>query len=489
MSREFPSKCAPTASSNCRDLVRKTWVNHSWSLGILIFLGVVYSLMLILCARGDLWLDEIWSFNWIPHFDGISGLLALAHDNNHPLNTIWMKWIGPAAPALAIRGLAVLSGLGSFLILVKLAARLDRDVVIPAGILFCFSYPLILYFSEARGYGPALFLSLFSTYLAITFWHRPVVAPAFWVSCFLAVFAHATAVMVVGPVILWLGVRFIGVRRSRRSYYLEYLLWVLPPASFIALFYLQFLRKMEIGGGPQYGLLAVLGNLSGYAIGLPAMLPAAIWALAIFCGIICAGIYFLPERNVPQARILFLSILVIAPIAVLLISRPQVIYFRYFAVILPFFYLVAGSLVSLLVKFGKWGRIGTGLVLGLYVILQIPAISGLATHARGGYREAIRLMCAGPEVTVTVGSDHDFRNKTLINFFRKNTAEFERIRYVDQTNWERSAPDWILLHTQTCPPPEPERAITAAGGEYRFIRLFPFSGVSGWHWYLYRRIK
>ena len=84
------------------------------------------------------------------------------HDNNHILNSFWLKLAGIESHPVILRGLSVVSGIGS-LILFYLFARRFFGVTHPALIsliLFCSSYCSVLYFSEARGYEAAIFCSL-----------------------------------------------------------------------------------------------------------------------------------------------------------------------------------------------------------------------------------------------------------------------------------------------------------------------------------------
>lgn len=58
----------------------------------------------ILGARGDLWLDEIWTLKLLEHVGSPGEIFwNLAHDNNHPLNSLYLYFVGADASALAQR--------------------------------------------------------------------------------------------------------------------------------------------------------------------------------------------------------------------------------------------------------------------------------------------------------------------------------------------------------------------------------------------------
>ena len=60
----------------------------------------VGALLRFAAARGDLWLDEIWSIDIAREAGSLLGVLATRHDNNHPHNTIWLLAAGGSGSAL-----------------------------------------------------------------------------------------------------------------------------------------------------------------------------------------------------------------------------------------------------------------------------------------------------------------------------------------------------------------------------------------------------
>ena len=111
----------------------------------------------ILAARGDLWLDEIWSMalagsagSWAKVFT------ALHSDNNHYLTTLWMRQFGPGAPAILIRIPSLLAGLASMLTILARPLGINRREALAWLFLVALSPILVEYDSEARGYGMAL---------------------------------------------------------------------------------------------------------------------------------------------------------------------------------------------------------------------------------------------------------------------------------------------------------------------------------------------
>ena len=52
-------------------------------------------MLIVAAARGDLWLDEIWSLLFVRASRSVTDLFArFRHDNNHLLNTLFLYYLG-----------------------------------------------------------------------------------------------------------------------------------------------------------------------------------------------------------------------------------------------------------------------------------------------------------------------------------------------------------------------------------------------------------
>src|SRR5678815_3319816 len=61
------------------------------AMGVVVLVGAV---LRIWAARGELWLDEIWSFRVVHLLSGPAGILTgLHHDNNHHLNSLYLYFL------------------------------------------------------------------------------------------------------------------------------------------------------------------------------------------------------------------------------------------------------------------------------------------------------------------------------------------------------------------------------------------------------------
>ena len=140
-----------------------------------------------------------------------------------------------------------------------------------------------------------------------------------------------------------------------------------------------------------------------------------------------------------------------------------------------------------------WLRSGSGLrILALLLLTLYLAGNGwhttrLIQFGRGGYSEALRFMAdntAGD--TVVVSGDHDFRNAAVVQFYPKFLPPGKRAIYtpsgwlpVDGTEW------WILHRRDNEAAPSPV-IMDRPGNRYKQVREYPYAGLSGFQWYLFR---
>jgi hypothetical protein len=93
-----------------------------------------------------------------------------------------------------------------------------------------------------------------------------------------------------------------------------------------------------------------------------------------------------------------------------------------------------------------------------------------------------------PGDVVTVGSDHDARNRMLLDFYAAYLPPPKRLEYVPVERRLAHPPDWFLLHGFfTDPRLAPVGVSLPGAASYRLVEVYPYAGLSGWTWMLYRR--
>ena len=101
-------------------------------------IGLAGLVLRVLGARGDLWLDEIWSLALLEPLTSIDQIFwRINHDNNHFLNSIYLYLVGPDASPLLQRGLSIALGVGA--IVAAGAAARGRSAIVATSLLFAIS--------------------------------------------------------------------------------------------------------------------------------------------------------------------------------------------------------------------------------------------------------------------------------------------------------------------------------------------------------------
>src|SRR4029077_19307910 len=132
-----------------------------WQLFYLASCIVVFVVATLLRVRGamnDLWLDEIWSLDLVREIRSpIEVFTKIHHDNNHYLNSLFMYFTGQRGNWPGYRIPAVVAGCGTVILAWLIGLRRNKSAALFSMLIVAFSYVLVLYSSEARGYGSLIF--------------------------------------------------------------------------------------------------------------------------------------------------------------------------------------------------------------------------------------------------------------------------------------------------------------------------------------------
>jgi hypothetical protein len=458
---------------------------------LLVFL--LSSAAIIAAARGDLWLDEIWSLSFARQANSVSDIFVrFKHDNNHVLNTLFLYGVGEQQPLFVYRLLAVLSGIGSVLI-AGWVAKKDWGHLesLCAMFLIGTSYPLLLYFSEARGYAPAI---LFGVAAYATLGRNPASCQGwkvllFWSASTLGVLAHATFVILTVAFAVWSLADEIQARAPLGQAARRLVVRHGVPLVFCGIWYVYFLKEMVVGRGPVYSTWSVIGQASVLALGLPDVTAFHWIAIVLLLVLVGWGAACL-HRQGDTRWVFFPVAIVFSPALLLLVASREFLYFRYFMVCVPFLLLLLAYLVGRC--FHSFPRPWRWLGFAVIAVLSVgnaPRDVLLFALGRGSYAAALEYISArSPNGIVRAGFDHDFRNRMVFDFYAPRVTKPGNLRYVVQHQWPVEPPDWIFLHSQDPYAQPPPGIVVPAVGDYQFHNEFRFAGVSGWTWFLFRRI-
>jgi hypothetical protein len=364
--------------------------------------------------------------------------------------------------------------------------RSSLDALV-AVLLVGFSYPLVLYSSEARGYALAVFFAL-AGYDAMDRILRGggwIARFVFVASSILGILSHFTFVFFYLGALAW---HAASIRRSHR--WGSFLLLHVIPISAVVMVYILFIRNLTIGGAPREGLLTGLLSAIGTIFG--AGEPLLIAWITASCGMLLLGLSMAQlKRKDDPLWILLLVTVILAPAVIvgaqlLLVQQDNPIAARYFLVPGTFALLGIATLVS------DWlSRSHAARTAGIVVLLGFVGINLVQTMlffrgGRGHYRDAIAYISDNtPGDLITVLSDHPLRTGMVLDFYADRfLSPNQRLVIYDgstlqRANFEFGPPLWIIVHSNKRNlPPEKLRG-------YVFDREFSYYGLSGYSWYLY----
>jgi hypothetical protein len=378
----------------------------------------------------DFWLDEIWGLRIALAAPSWLALITRIHqDTNHPLVSIVMHAIGPVRHWEWYRVFPFLCGIGT------IVAVRDRTYRILASL----SFPLIVYSSEARGYAPAAFFLVLAYVSSAAVpaaggeasrltrgGETPPLRPAGRRRDFLFGVAIVLALLShLSAVAVYLG--FFSVDAVRRD-------WKKPilPIAFGAWYYVVKVRHLVAGGGPRWSPT-------------PFVIAIAVATVAI------VAIEIVRRARARDLDALFFGVaLIVGPAIAAASYRCPCVLPRHFLVCVPFVLMLFASFFERV----RWG-------IAVFILVNAIQIIPFLRYGRGQYDRALH------DVGPVVSGDSELRDRMLIDFYNPS------LRYVPRSQ----NPEWLLMESNAPIP------------GYALYRTYPYGGISGWTWYVYRLSK
>lgn len=453
-------------------------------------------------ASGELWLDEIWSYHLVLESGhSILHVLQIAHDNNHLLNSAYLCFVPESAAPVIFR----LPSLAASILVISLmafatfgASRIEK---ILAMLLAAVSLPLIVICTEARGYGTEVFFFLaavvclrrgLGSSLAYCVAAGGLAALAI-VSHFLALFAYAGLVAyTVGAIFERKGFSRGGepkkeVRIGGKITLAQILGAHIPPLATGALVCWYYLPRLKIGGGDATSFGDVFRDWFEYTVGFKSFGPGFLFCL-LFVLLVAAGFRGIFKQRKWADASLFASIWIVSILYPLLRSHNP-LYLRYFILLIPILYLMAAhGLVEWVEKSGKWRYLAIGTTL-LFFCGQMAAFSSWIPYGRGGYAEAIQYVSDHETAKcVVLGGNQDWRNMLVAQHYAKK-VEGHEWQYIPKDSWPAEGVAWFLKEDVIGKGAgEASALVDRSGNKYALAATFPYGGISGWNWMVYRRM-
>jgi hypothetical protein len=459
--------------------------NSRFFLLCLLAVGVVLRL---LAARGDLWLDEAMSLLAVRKWEPNNPLLVFgwAHDNNHPLNSLWMYLTRGVSSAWPYRILSLLSGIGS-LILVSTwplkRAGIERMVL---AVLWTFSYLLCLYDSEARGYAPMVFFGLLAWRFSLRLENSITWFSVLKVNLCLLLSSLAHVIGVYWFV--FVGVLLLGGQGRTRPKAATRILLLLPSFLFLGLYYWGFIETLPEGSGALRSYTEVILSalaLAGGASGLSAFAPRegllSLLVVALFCALSVKALAVLSRSEKKLASALLTGIIA-APILVLVVFEPRVLYERYLLVPIALSYFLLASYFSYLWEYSKGARVFVALLLVAYVGGNSFKLYELLAFGRGSYSAAFHEMTRENSSGVTTAAfDQPFRGEVIAELY----GESRGIR----ATTEVAKSEWYVLSSQERGFEPPQEIDFKEAGRFVLTKTHRSAQLSGFTWFVYQRVE
>jgi hypothetical protein len=449
----------------------------------------------ILGARGDLWLDELWSLKLIDEIKARHDFFwGLAVDNNHYLNTLWLWIVGADAPVLVQRGLSILLGLATVACAGLALRRSGAAGMLCAMVLFAVSYPMENYGSEARGYAGLILMTL----LAILLTENATAGSTrdrrwLGVANVLGVLFQPIMLGAIAGLMAWSawmrrpsGMNPAAIRGTvlNTATTFSWTVRLLIPVAAAIAFGVIHAEGYRIAGSVPFtvaGFVTGYGGILHLLLGLPDAAPD--WLALLIGAVVCALGWQFTRRSAPNRAALTLIFLVVLPLAMFIVRLPNIHFPRYYLASAVVFLLVLSELFA-----AAWNRGGAVRLLGLALFAAIAVgnladVSWLLRNGRDQSATVVQMVGgAGPAL---VTSDQDVRNRPIIDFFATRFAL--PITYVPTKEICARQPEWLV--SSSLDADMPESFDTSAVGCRRIYKkqaAFPQWGLSGLPWTVYR---
>ena len=450
----------------------------------LVFLLVVLAVgaaLRLACMGAEFWLDEIWSWTLAHDAPSFLGVLAIRHDNSHPLNSLWLRLCPASAPLIVLRLPALLAGLGAIALAAYVARRRGAAESVFAGLLVAGCSWTVFASAEARGYSLAVFFAFAALEALWRYLERGsrLSLAAFWLLSALGFVSHLTFVHATIGFVVWSMRRF--ARETPQSSLRQISAMALlhgPVAAFFAVYYLIVVRGMEIGGGPPATVGQIVRDLISLGLGGPE--GAWGWLLVGVAVVLFVGGLTLLARAKRDVWTFFAAAVVGSP-ALFLVRPPEYVAERYFLISFVFFLLLVAFVLGDL-----WRRVSLRpLVLSLLVGFlagNAYQVCAFAEAGRGEFGEALAWIAdRDSSDPLMVTGDHDFRVRLYTEFYARRLS-LGRVRYLGGDG--NSEAKWILIHL---PPDAEESRFVYDGPPYLTERkVYRSRGRASWGWYVYQ---
>ncbi len=459
-------------------LTSKFAENRLWLL--VLVLAALGCFLRYIATLNNLWLDELISLHLAFTVRSAGQVFTAIHsDNNHYLNTLYLYLIGPQKFWPTYRYFSVACGVLTIPAGYWAAKIRSSSVAFIYAVILAFSYPLIHFSSEARGYSAAVLAGVVG-YGALARWIQSSGSDRIrWTVCYAAasivgLLAHLTFLPILFGFAIW---TFLATLRSKPRPFGSWFLLHLPVSIlFVILFWVDLHHITGLGGGSELRGWRFLSRLLALSAGWPVHNFWSVWLIGVPLLFVAAATIFRLYKRGDQSWILFL-LTVIFPPAFMQLSLAM-ISVRYFLVFLPFWLLLFA------ISMEYWPRSLQFLVVGLFIAGNLLLYSQFLPVGRGQYVAALQFLDKNTHSPViTINSDQDFRAGIELDFYQRLFPP-GRIRFIPNGEHTSEPAEWAIFHSDGISPPWPDNFIWGRNTATKAV-YFGCSELSGQAWTIY----
>lgn len=465
----------------------------------LILIGILAGILRAFAARGELWLDEIWSLAMVRQTikEPIEIITVLKLDNNHFMNSLWIWFQPDSALDFDFRLLSILAGSLGVMFAAAVCGQHGRLSMWFGAIIIGTSYLQVHYSSEARGYGPLCAAVLGAVWLDQKSRQSPGIIweVLYSVSCVSGFLAHAAFLQYWLPAVsltCWSFFRPRPTSASGQNYVLivaKSVFRIALPGAWFLWIWRTNLSQMQIAGGSVVAYWKIIVDTMSLSVGISPGLPAAAIGAGIMLILSLFVVGFLLKTE-PQDAFLLIFIAAVVPAILLVVMNRQDIYPRYFLVGTLLFQLSLARWIGSLLDTGKVPRGRFRQLTGCAVLVVFVSANAtldrqLIVLQRGHYQDAIRWLQDNSESErILLGVDHPFRHRFPLGYYVARTEIGERLQLATSPE---QVPDWLLVHDLNRIAQPSETVASASGVQFRLQKIFRAAPLSGWNLLIYRR--
>ena len=377
--------------------------------------------------------------------------------------------------------------LGTATVAIAAIAARGRTAAIVTAFLFAASHMMVHYGSEARGYaGLVLFTLAAVAVLERTLDGRP--RPLLFAAAVLLGFlSHLTFAATIAALVAWAAL--VLWRRTRSLSTINVEIGALFGPAFLAVLPLALcmlagraVHGFSIGGVTPFSLdrfLAGYGGAIRNTLGLPAAVPDMLAVAAVVVAVPAWAMLRGGRRGG-----LYVTGIVLLPLAMAAAHLPNVQYPRYFLVSMTLLLLWLGDVLAQAIGAGGWRRMLAAACCALFIAGNASAIAAFYAQGRGSYQPTVDRIAA--DADTSYGASHSLRVPIVVDLLARPHAT--KPHFIPLEELCAGQPRWFVLDA-TPEPPAALRPSSACDLAYGLVEFHPGSGVSGSDWALYRRAE